>query len=634
MWRLAWLRTLTCALALAWTALAHAQADCAPHITRVQAARAPTDGATRPADGWVPVTSLPDRWTETRWPGYSGTVWYRIDWRHGCPDQAINDPESALALALDSVNMAGELWVGEALLWRDRHLSEPLSRSWNMPRYWQLPNTLLRAGDNSLWVRVVGVAAQSPGLGTIHLGAPDAVRALHDTRWWRQRTLFTLNLMLSAALGVLFFFVWLLQREQVAFGWYALMALCWVLFVSNVLMTEAWPFADTLTVARANASMMVLYVASFCIFIWRFGERRWPRLERVLWALTALLLATLWVVPAAHLGRALQLAGLLSVGAFLTNCVQFVRHAWRTRQPDQLMLSACLLVFIVVTVHDLLLLLHVLPDDPAWTPFSSIAMMAGMSAVLGWRIALNRRRIERFNEELRESIAHARADLSATLSREHALALDNARLQERLHVAHDLHDGLGASLVRAIALLEQTGSELPKSQFLSILKLLRDDLRQVIDSGSSSGATVPETPQQWLAPLRHRFMQLFEELDIQSDWRVPPAWHTAPDALQCLALTRLVEEALVNVIKHSRARHVQVVLTQQADDGVLLLRIEDDGAGFDVLAVLRAGLSVGMRSMQARMLRAGGWLNVESHPGSTVLTAHLTPRSQPQPPPD
>jgi signal transduction histidine kinase len=133
---------------------------------------------------------------------------------------------------------------------------------------------------------------------------------------------------------------------------------------------------------------------------------------------------------------------------------------------------------------------------------------------------------------------------------------------------------------------------------------------------------VPATPEEWIAPLRHRFASLFDEMDIASTWQFPPAWH-APDALQYLALTRLVEEALTNVIKHSRARHVGLTLTQPAPHE-LVLRIEDDGVGFDVEAVRRAEISIGMRSMAVRIMRVGGTLTVTSKPGSTVLTAQLT----------
>ena len=66
-----------------------------------------------------------------------------------------------------------------------------------------------------------------------------------------------------------------------------------------------------------------------------------------------------------------------------------------------------------------------------------------------------------------------------------------------------------------------------------------------------------------------------------------------------------------------------------APDGSLTLRIENDGVGFDVQAVQDARVSVGMRSMQARIARVGGELFVQSEPGATVLTVHLLPALMP-----
>lgn len=47
---------------------------------------------------------------------------------------------------------------------------------------------------------------------------------------------------------------------------------------------------------------------------------------------------------------------------------------------------------------------------------------------------------------------------------------------------------MGGSLIRSIALVEQAPQPLPNERVLSLLKMLRDDLRQVIDQGSSAGA--------------------------------------------------------------------------------------------------------------------------------------------------
>ena len=84
----------------------------------------------------------------------------------------------------------------------------------------------------------------------------------------------------------------------------------------------------------------------------------------------------------------------------------------------------------------------------------------------------------------------------------------------------------------------------------------------------------------------------------------------------------MIEEALTNVIKHSRARHVQLsILQPEANE--LILAIEDDGVGFDVSEVNASGLGIGMRSMAVRIARVGGLLDIVSQPGRTVLSAKL-----------
>ena len=155
-----------------------------------------------------------------------------------------------------------------------------------------------------------------------------------------------------------------------------------------------------------------------------------------------------------------------------------------------------------------------------------------------------------------------------------------------------------------------------------MLKLMRDDLRQMIDAGTSVTVQVPETPVQWLAPLRHRFGRLFEELGIYVKWAIPQNWELAPSPIQCLTLTRVLEEALTNIIKHSRARNVLLEMRLERSHE-LILRITDDGVGFDVHTIQTHSMGVGMRSMLARLERVNGSFELQSQPGRTTLTATM-----------
>ncbi|MNL58260.1 Sensor histidine kinase ComP [compost metagenome] len=89
-----------------------------------------------------------------------------------------------------------------------------------------------------------------------------------------------------------------------------------------------------------------------------------------------------------------------------------------------------------------------------------------------------------------------------------------------------------------------------------------------------------------------------------------------------LGLTRLLEEALANVVKHSRARTLRVQLMADGEAGVLL-SVEDDGVGFDAVTVASSIGGLGLRSMQARMARIGGTLQIDAGDGGTRLAARV-----------
>ena len=208
---------------------ATAPAACIPRVLAVTAARANAEATThgsavdasldRPDQGWISVT-LPNDWSRS-WPGHQGAVWYRIDWERGCVDSTM--APMPVALGIDGISMAGAVYSNGDLLWRDTSLVEPLSRSWNMPRWWVLPESGLHAGVNTVWVRAVGVVELSPGLGHLRLGSPAAVQETHASRTWRQRTVYVITASLSTAVGCLFLVVWAMRRSEHAYGWYALM---------------------------------------------------------------------------------------------------------------------------------------------------------------------------------------------------------------------------------------------------------------------------------------------------------------------------------------------------------------------------------------------------------------------------
>lgn len=590
--------------------------SCHANIIQSQVAKAVgINGIQRPQKGWINIQHFPD-YIESRWQGYSGSVWYKIRWHYVC-----SQPQKIpITLVINNINMAGQIYLNHELLWQDQRLVEPLSRSWNMPCYWNLPASSLKQGENVLWIRVIGVKTQASGLGKVILDIPDRAIPLYQDFWFRQQTLGFFNFIFSLTLGLISLLVWLFYREDKVFGWFALSALAWVLIIGNTLIVTP-PFGlETLQIARINIIAIFAYSVFSYLYAWRFAQQKFPRIEKVLYLLLGCIILFGVFLPDSVLAAYFSIGFITAILLLLLNFISYPFIAYCSKKTEAYLLAAVFLIYIVVIVHDSLSLFKT--GNPfSWTPYTSSLETLLVATILAMRQSNNLRRIARFNRILEERVVQAKNELATSLNTQHQLELENTKLQERIHLAHDLHDGLGSSLVRSMALIGQSKSNLSNQQFLSMLKLLRDDLRQIIDNGSSAGAKVPETPTLWVAPIRYRFVQIFDELDIHSSWQVPEYWRIQPSSLQCLTLLRVIEEALTNTIKHSQAKNVSIRLHWNAQH--LILEIEDDGIGFDPNHVQR-DLHVGLQSMCIRMKRIGGDFEIFSKSGQTKIKASLS----------
>ncbi len=78
-----------------------------------------------------------------------------------------------------------------------------------------------------------------------------------------------------------------------------------------------------------------------------------------------------------------------------------------------------------------------------------------------------------------------------------------------------------------------------------------------------------------------------------------------------VAIYRVAQEALNNIIKHAQANQVSVTLTR--NDEVVGLEVGDDGVGFDPQTIISQG-GMGLKGMQERANQINGKLWVQSIP--------------------
>ncbi len=97
---------------------------------------------------------------------------------------------------------------------------------------------------------------------------------------------------------------------------------------------------------------------------------------------------------------------------------------------------------------------------------------------------------------------------------------------------------------------------------------------------------------------------------------VPECLPELPAAVE-VAIYRIAQEALTNVVRHSRARYCDIELTLDEIAGWLSLSIQDDGQGLP----RSRGVGVGLVSMRERAEELGGTWTIEQVPtaGTRVL---------------
>jgi two-component system sensor histidine kinase UhpB len=92
-----------------------------------------------------------------------------------------------------------------------------------------------------------------------------------------------------------------------------------------------------------------------------------------------------------------------------------------------------------------------------------------------------------------------------------------------------------------------------------------------------------------------------------------------------LAVYRIVQEALSNVVRHAGAGHVRVWLERRA--GAVEATVRDDGRGFQVERAEASRACPGFFGMRERALYVGGAVDVDSAPGAGTRVTIRVPRA-------
>lgn len=215
-------------------------------------------------------------------------------------------------------------------------------------------------------------------------------------------------------------------------------------------------------------------------------------------------------------------------------------------------------------------------------PWAAALLIIGFSQAFGWAIT----RIVQQNQQ--------RGEL---LERIEALTIE----AERARWSADIHDTLAQGFTSIITLLQgaQPNVELA-------LRTARENLREARALVASNAPSPLDG-----STLEDALRRLVSGVALPSTFRVIGDVVPLTTSAE-VVLLRTVQEALNNVVRHSGATRVDVVM--RFDEDGVSLEVRDDGRGFgDALE------GFGLRGMRARLEQVGGTLSLSSDEGASVL---------------
>jgi two-component system sensor histidine kinase UhpB len=230
---------------------------------------------------------------------------------------------------------------------------------------------------------------------------------------------------------------------------------------------------------------------------------------------------------------------------------------------------------------------------------------------------------DRVEGELRRSEQNYRAlseDLAAA-NEERAELLHRtvtAQEAERKRIARELHDSIGQYLTAlrlGMNAIEPHVAPGKADDWLAKLKELTAELGGELNRMAWELRPMALDDLGLRSAIAHYLEEWSERARLHVDLEIALDERRLPAAVETV-LFRVLQEAITNVVKHSGADRVGVVL--EAMDGEVRLIVEDNGRGFalDSHAAHALGLKhLGLLGMRERLALVGGRLEVESAPG-------------------
>jgi signal transduction histidine kinase len=214
-----------------------------------------------------------------------------------------------------------------------------------------------------------------------------------------------------------------------------------------------------------------------------------------------------------------------------------------------------------------------------------------------------------------------------------AIAITNARLyeqsrelsilSERNRLALELHDVVSQKLFSLMLTAEAASAQIDSDPVAASAQIdrLRALAREALDELRTLilGLRPPELERDGLEGALRKELEMLGrvhgvEIELEVDRRGARANGDGAAVQREFAILRIAHEALHNAVRHARAEHVTVRLSERGER--LTVEVSDDGIGFDPGRAELRSRHLGLTSMEERARELGGRLEIRSSPGA------------------
>jgi len=253
-------------------------------------------------------------------------------------------------------------------------------------------------------------------------------------------------------------------------------------------------------------------------------------------------------------------------------------------------------------------------EAPQWPVMQIVVplMVAGVAGRLLYVFARSLRAAEDGRESLETRIAQVTAELEQNFAQLADLRVEQVTEKERKRIAGDLHDDLGAKLLTIVHTSES-------ERISTLAREALEEMRLSVRGLTGKPMRLADALADWRAETVLRLGQA----NIEIDWRGPPEeTDQLLPARGFVQTTRILREAVSNIIKHSGASHCKVRCT--IGDHLFGILVQDNGKGIPMELDGKLDRGHGMSSMKHRAKQMQGQCLVESGPGyGTVIRLTL-----------